>query len=500
MKTSRRSAAALVAAVLCALLLPVTGVASAAPPVPDLGATIDPYQPYDSTEGAGCSSTITPGILAIRDLLTAAYPTNTSFDILRACSTAYRSGHEEGRAIDWMVNAADPVQEDRAQSFISWLTATDKYGNPNAMARRLGIMYLIHNNWAWRAYDLNNHTNPSPDSHVSHIHISLAWPGARAQTSYYTGGYGCLPGEAGCPVTRLAGADRYATALAIAQSAVPTSSAVVIASGDQAHLIDGLVGAPLAVVKQAPILLTPSVGLTPAVTAEVVRRGATTAYVLGGEAALSPAVVDQLTAAGVTTVTRVFGADRYATAAAIAALVGSANRTAFVASGSDRDLSNALMAGGPAAALHVPVLLTRMDVFSAAAGDAITQLGVTKTYAVGSTGTISAPILAALPAPTVIGGVGSYATSVALATAMVGLVPTAHIVVASGAVANTVDGLPGGVLGQVILLTTPTALSDAVRTWVRAHPEVVGVTILGGPGAVADFTARMTALSVLATP
>ncbi len=499
----RRAVVGALAAAVCAFLLPLGGVAQAAvpaPAVPDLGASIDPLQPWDPTEGTGCSSTITPGILAIRDVISATYATNRVFDILRTCSTAYHSGHEEGRAIDWMVDSRVPAQEALAQSFISWLLATDKYGNQFAMARRLGVMYLIHNNWGWRAYDVNNHTNPSTDPHIDHIHISLAWPGARAQTSYYTGGYGCLPGTLGCPVTRLAGADRYATAVAIARAAVPTSSSVVIASGEQAHLVDGLVGAPLAAVKHAPLLLTTAISLPAAVAAEITRRGATTAYVLGGEGVIGSAVVDQLTALGVTTVTRLWGADRYATAAAIADQVGSPSRTAFVASGWDSELSNALMAGGPAAALGVPVILTRTDVISSSAADEIAKLGVTRTYTVGGTGTIAAAVFAALPAVTKVEGVGSYATSVALATAMAGLVPTAHVVVASGATANTVDGLPGGVLGQVLLLTTPTSLSDVVRTWLRAHPLVVGVTVLGGPSAVTDFTARMTALSVTATP
>ena len=130
---------------------------------------------------------------------------------------------------------------------------------------------------------------------------------------------------------------------------------------------------------------------------------------------------------------------------------------------------------------------------------AITALGITRTYTVGSTGTVSAAILGALPGVTRIEGPGVYATSVAVATAMSALVPTGHLLLASGALANTVDGLPGSALGQVILLTTPTTLSDVVRTWLRAHAEVSGVTVLGGTGAVADFTARMAALSLTAT-
>ena len=82
---------------------------------------------------------------------------------------------------------------------LGWLLATDREQNAYAMARRLGVMYLIWNNriWStsradqgWRPYsDCAGHPERSADSrcHRDHLHISLSWEGARGVTSYWTG-------------------------------------------------------------------------------------------------------------------------------------------------------------------------------------------------------------------------------------------------------------------------------------------------------------------------
>ncbi len=488
--------------VAAALLVvgPAAGPGLAAPPVPptpDLGRTIDPYQSWDSSEGTTCSSVVQPGVLVVRDLLKRTYPTNPSFGLLRTCSSTSRSGHEEGRALDWMVDARVPAQKALADAFIGWLLATDKYGNPHAMARRLGVMYLIYNNWAWRAYDPSNHANPSSNSHVDHIHLSFGWDGARALTSYFTGGYGCLPDTVGCPITRLAGADRYATSVAIARRAVPESRDVVIASGEEAHLVDGLVAAPFATSKAAPILLTRLTALPDVVASEVVRRGATRAFVLGGPGAVDPAVDAQLLGLGVTEVVRLAGANRFATAATIARATGTATGEVFVVSGV-RDLVLALVAGGPAASQGIPVLLSLATDLTADTTAALADLGATKATVVGSSAHVSDATLARLPSPTRISGADVYATSTAVATAFRSRVGVTTAVLSSGASANTVDALPGGVLGRLMLLTAPTTLTPATQAWLDANQGVDLVTVLGGRGAVSDTAARQASLVVSA--
>src|SRR5439155_26867406 len=98
--------------------------------------------------------------------------------------------------IDWMVDVHNVRQYAAAKSAIAWLLATDRAGNRFAMARRLGVMYLIYDNRMWGAWDgrweqYNNCSHlPTRANdnycHRTHIHISLSWNGALGRTSYWT--------------------------------------------------------------------------------------------------------------------------------------------------------------------------------------------------------------------------------------------------------------------------------------------------------------------------
>src|SRR5207249_1005021 len=164
------------------------------------------------------------------------------------------------------------------------------------------------------------------------------------------------------PVVRIAGVDRYATSVAIGQEAAPSGTTVALASGDTSHLVDGLVAGPLAVAEQAPLLLTAATSLPQPVADEIDRRHATTAYLVGGTGAIGPEVETALRSHGVTTITRLSGADRWATAQAVAEELGSAaGDQAVVASGDAGHLADALAAGGAAGGSGRPVLLVSRD-------------------------------------------------------------------------------------------------------------------------------------------
>ncbi len=113
------------------------------------------------------------------------------------------------------------------------------------------------------------------------------------------------------------GPNRYATAVAASNLAFPDGAdAVVIATGT--NWPDALGGAALAGQVNGPILLTDPKTLPSAVQGEIVRLGATTAYLLGSEAAVSKAVADADDAIPGVSITRLAGPNRYATANAIA--------------------------------------------------------------------------------------------------------------------------------------------------------------------------------------
>ena len=115
---------------------------------------------------------------------------------------------------------------------------------------------------------------------------------------------------------RLAGNDRYETAIKISQQwYVPGRAwrphSVYIASGED--FPDALAAAPIAGLNRAPLLLTPHDALPSAVAAEVKRLNPMRVVVVGGEGAVSNTVLMALRALG-QEVIRVAGVDRYGTA------------------------------------------------------------------------------------------------------------------------------------------------------------------------------------------
>lgn len=159
----------------------------------------------------------------------------------------------------------------------------------------------------------------------------------------------------GADVVRVAGPDRWATAAAIGERLAPSEHAYVV-EGTAAWPDAVSVGA-VAASTGSPILLSGR-DTVPAATLDLLRdRGVTHVTLVGGTAVLTPAVADRLAATGVT-VTRLGGADRYATSAAVAGhavTAGLSDGTVWVATG--RNFPDALAAGPAAAAQDATVLL-----------------------------------------------------------------------------------------------------------------------------------------------
>jgi hypothetical protein len=139
--------------------------------------------------GDTCDPVDKPGALRLAALIRQTYGSDQVIGISRAsdCS-ALPSEHAEGRAVDWMLNASNAHDFATAKTFLHWLLAKDADGNPYAMARRLGVMYIIWNKRMWRAYDPSRGWAPYTGSvpHTDHIHISLSLDGASGRTSFWT--------------------------------------------------------------------------------------------------------------------------------------------------------------------------------------------------------------------------------------------------------------------------------------------------------------------------
>lgn len=286
--------------------------------------------------------------------------------------------------------------------------------------------------------------------------------------------------------TRVFGADRYLTAVELSAANFASADSVVIASGE--NFPDALTASALAGAIEAPVLLTRAGSVPAAVLAEIDRLGAGKAYIIGGTGAVSPAVVSALQGAGLA-VERIAGADRYATAAAVAdkvlAVTGTAwNGEVFIASG--EDFPDALAAAPVAAANGMPILLTRAGALPAATAAFLNDNDVEKSHVVGGTGVIGAWIQTAAPGATRIAGANRYATAVEVAkfAETMGM-NWGYLGIASGE--NFPDALAGGVVvGRnrgMLLLTQPNVLTPATAAAITANTPVRG-EVYGGPGAI----------------
>jgi SpoIID/LytB domain protein len=284
---------------------------------------------------------------------------------------------------------------------------------------------------------------------------------------------------------RVAGADRYATAVAVAKAAVPTGSTVVIASGEAEHLVDGMVAAPLAKSLGAPLLLARAGGLPSVTTAELKRRGARTAYVIGSTGALSDAVVTGLTAAGVTKVVRLAGVDRYETAAAVArAMDVPEGRPVLVVNGAA--LADALGAGGAAAGSGRPIVLVTRDGLPTPTRQLLDEIRPVAATIVGGTAQVGAAVAAQLPTAWRANGSDRFETASEVARAFRSIVPTTPVLLAAGVDAHLVDALPAGAWGRLVLLTQPGGLPGAASVWLQTTPGVHEVVAVGAKAPVSD--------------
>ncbi len=201
-------------------------------------------------------------------------------------------------------------------------------------------------------------------------------------------------------IDRIEGSGAIDTAIAVSQDAFPTGSdAVVLGRVDE--YADNLAGGPLAAKESAPLLYTDTDSLDPATAAEIQRLGAAEVFVLGGDAAISPAVEAELTDSGLN-VTRFAGANRFETAALVADEVGSATGTAYVVEGENSDPARGWpdpVSVAPLAAFQGdPILLVNRDRLPQETIDAMADLGIADVVITGGTAAVSTAVSDAIDA------------------------------------------------------------------------------------------------------
>ncbi len=306
------------------------------------------------------------------------------------------------------------------------------------------------------------------------------------------------PPQGGPAVTRVAGDDRYATAIAVSKKTFPkagSAKAVVLATGS--NFPDALAGVPLAKKLGAPLLLTPGNAADPRVVAEIHRVLAPggKVYVLGGNAAVTPAVVSALKVPA----QRIAGDTRYTTSVAIAHALGDPSNVVLATGNGFADAlaagpyaSDVFTSDGPAAILLTndrivpPAVYDYMrdhaGVLAAVGGQAVsaaagTWAGHLTPLAGSDRFETAAKVAATFP----------YAQNAGVATGM-----------------QFADALTGAAMlaheNSPLLLTMPTSLPGFTRTALQglAHSLAGGgsVDIFGGPVAVSNAVENAVAGAV----
>ena len=182
-------------------------------------------------------------------------------------------------------------------------------------------------------------------------------------------------------VQRISGADRFGTAAAVAREP-PTPTRVFIVNGGS--FADALGASSPSAARGMPVLLTGRDAVPTPTRGFLQENDIDEAVVVGGAAVVSDAVIAQLDSL-VGSVTRVAGADRYATAAAVADAFFPKGKPVGLASG--ERFPDALAGGRRMGALGGPLLLTPPNQLAAA--DAIGALDPPRALVFGGTGAVS---------------------------------------------------------------------------------------------------------------
>lgn len=298
--------------------------------------------------------------------------------------------------------------------------------------------------------------------------------------------------------TRVAGADRFATAVAVSQRAFPTVGAgvnVVVVNGNS--FADALSAGPLANDVNGSLLLVSGTSIPEATRAEIERLNPTSIYIVGGTSVVSSAIEEQLRpyAANPDFVYRIAGADRYATSRAVVERIGPGINNLLIATG--RDFPDALSAVPAANAFGRGALLLVDGARSSLDAATRTLLnGRTSAdfWVVGGTGAVSAPLVADIQtiAPVVrLSGADRYATSQAVAFQFFVQADEAYLANGSGFADALAAGPAAADAGAPVYLTRQTCIPTVVYDDILAV-FANRIILVGGTGVLTDGVATFT--------
>ena len=298
---------------------------------------------------------------------------------------------------------------------------------------------------------------------------------------------------AAAQVSRIAGADRYATAASVATlfgSGVPI---VVVATGE--NFPDALAAGPAGARGGGPVLLTRGTDVPESTAAALEQLDPANIVVLGGAGVISDGVVAQLQQYTAGSVVRVAGQDRFETAAAVAANFPVGVPLVYVANG--LDFPDALAGGATAGSFDSPLLLVHPNGIPASTAAQLERLDPGLIVIAGGASAVSEDVESQLFAYSdeVLRESGTNRFETAVDISFNTFDPgTRSVFLATGR--NFPDALAGGPLAGTLIGPLLLSERDCVPQVVlneinRLGPEQV--VLLGGEGALSNSVAALVA-------
>ncbi len=290
--------------------------------------------------------------------------------------------------------------------------------------------------------------------------------------------------DASTSINRIAGYDRYQTAVAISQSGWPDGAATAILAYGE-NFPDALSAGPLAHKYNSPILLTGSYTLNEDTAQELKRLKVKKVFIVGGTAVVSKAIETQLPQLGITVV-RLAGQDCYETSLKIAQDVG-ISKGVFVTTG--LDFPDALSIAPIAAAKEMPILLVPKDDLTTIQKDYLKKSKIPYSYIVRGYTEISDNVVNQFLNAEVITGSDPYERNITLIKRFASDLDLDKVYVATGEYFP--DALTASALAQkgknpLILLKLDTIPYSALA-FIRSN-LISQFNILGGQGVISATT------------
>ena len=293
--------------------------------------------------------------------------------------------------------------------------------------------------------------------------------------------------------TRIAGEDRYSTAIEISKATYPTSGIPVAYVTTGQDFADALSAAPAAAAQGGPLLLTYPAGVPTTTIAELKRLNPAKIVVVGGPNAVSAAAYNSL-AKVQPSITRIAGVDRYETSRKLAATVFPRVASAYLATGAN--FPDALSASAAAGSKKIPVILVdgSLAKVGAATTTLLSKIGVTSAKIAGGTVAVSAGIEADVKSRSIavqrLGASDRYGTSIAINQDAFGSAATVFVATGQAFPDALAGAAAAGKLASPLFVTFPTCMPGPLRTEINSL-EMKTLKLLGGPNALSEQVAFM---------